>query len=70
MGMIDKLGPGNPGVVLAVDEELRVVECRPGANDDLRLAATDVLGRRCHELISLVDSDTGRACHETCPQLR
>jgi DNA-binding SARP family transcriptional activator len=67
MGALETVVARIPGFVLAVDEELRVLACSPEASERLRIPASAILGRRCYEIMSVVDAETGLACHEQCP---
>lgn len=70
MGAVDKLVGRIPGVVLAVDDDLRVVAWNQGDQADLLFPATDLLGKPCYELMAVVDAETGGPCNESCPVVR
>ena len=59
-----------PGVVLSVDEDLHVLAWSREVQDDLALPTAKIQGRRCYELVSAIDAETGRACSESCPLAR
>ncbi len=70
MGVLESIVARLPGAVIAVDADLRVRSLSPGAQDVLGVSASDAEGRLCYEIMSAVESDTGRPCHEQCPLSR
>ena len=63
----DEIVKRTPGVVLSLDKDLRVLGWSREAQEALALTATKIRGRRCYELVSATDAETGRACVESCP---
>ena len=59
-----------PGVVLSVNEDLRMLAWSRVAQQELAIPATGAHGRPCYEIVSATDADTGRPCNETCPLAR
>ena len=60
------VGPTS-GVVLAVDERLRILASSPGAQDVLHLPSSDITGKPCYEILSLIDPASGQSCYQNCP---
>lgn len=67
MGALETVVARMPGFALALDEELRVMACSPEAAERLQVPASEIVGKRCYEIMSVVDAETGLACHEQCP---
>ena len=64
--MVTRVG----GIVLSVDEDLHVLGWSGQAQERLDLAETGAQGRRCYDIVSAIDAETGRACRENCPLAR
>ena len=67
MRQVEDLVAHIPGMAFAVDGDLRVVALSPSALRDLRRNGAEVVGRRCYEVVSAIDTATGLPCRERCP---
>lgn len=67
MGVLETLVARLPGTVVAVDEDLHILAVSPEAEHALNLRSSEVLGRRCQEIMSAVDVDNGAPCYQHCP---
>lgn len=70
MGVLESVVARIPGAVIAVDGDLRVLALSPAAEKALGVLASEAQGRPCYEIMSAVDSESGRPCHEQCPLYR
>ena len=67
MRQVEDLAAHIPETAFAVDGDLRVVALGPKALRNLRRNDAEVVGRRCYEVVSAVDTATGLPCRERCP---
>ena len=67
MRKVEDLAAHIPETAFAVDGDLRVVALGPKALRNLRRNDAEVVGRRCYEVVSAVDTATGLLCRERCP---
>ncbi|MCH7745522.1 MAG: hypothetical protein IIC84_05545, partial [Chloroflexi bacterium] len=67
MRVLESMVARLPGAVIAVDGDLRVLALSPDAEKALGVLASEAQGRPCYEIMSAVDSESGRPCHEQCP---
>ena len=59
-----------PGIVLSVNEDLRMLAWSRAAQQELAILAGGTHERQCYEIVSATDAETGRPCNESCPLAR
>ena len=67
MRQVEDLVAHIPEMAFAVDGDLRVVALGTKALRGLRRNGAEIVGRRCYEVVSAIDTATGLPCRERCP---